>query len=155
MWRELKDVGAGELVGAADEHHNGDDERVVLPVGGSQIERLARVATPAKDEIRKKREEDTVVRRPGVDRGRRLDARRAEEAAVEMQREPFAEIVLSNDVARERDDDSVNPHGQRFALRDAPLRSTFGEVGKRTMTRQKGDDADEQDDQKKTDGVVD
>jgi hypothetical protein len=70
MRRELKDVGAGELVGAADEHDNGDDERVVLPVRGSQIEHLARVATPAKDEIRKKREEDTVVRGPGVDRGR-------------------------------------------------------------------------------------
>jgi hypothetical protein len=70
MPRELKDVGAGKLVGAAGEHDNGDDERVVLPVGGSQIERLARAATPAKDEIRKKCEEDTVVRGPGVDRCR-------------------------------------------------------------------------------------
>ena len=80
--------------------------------------------------------------------------RRAEEAAVEMQREPFAEIVLSNDAAREQDDGAVNPHGQRFAQRDAQLRSAFGEVGKWTMTRQKGDDADEQDDRKETYGVV-
>src|SRR5580704_17262329 len=71
-----------------------------------------------------------------------------------MQREPFAEIVLSNDAAREQDDDAVNPHGQRFAQRDAPLRSAFAEVGKWTMTRQQGDDADEQDDRKETDGVV-
>ena len=70
MRRELKDVGAGELIGAADKHHNGDDERVVLPTSRSQIKRLERVATPSKDEIRKKCEEDTVVRGPGVDRGR-------------------------------------------------------------------------------------
>src|ERR1700730_5389155 len=86
MQSELKDVGAGELVGAADEHDNGDDERIVLPVGGSQIERLSRVATPTKDEIRKKSKEDSVVGGPGIDRGRRLDPRRAEETAVEMQR---------------------------------------------------------------------
>ena len=71
-----------------------------------------------------------------------------------MHREPFAEIVLSNDAACEQDNDTVNPHGQRFAQRDAPFRSAFGEVGKRTMTRQKGDDSDEQDDRKETYGVV-
>jgi hypothetical protein len=66
-----------------------------------------------------------------------------------MQREPFAKIVLSDDAAREQDDGAVNPHCQRFAHRNAPLWSAFGEVGKWTMTRQKGDDADEQDDRKR------
>src|SRR5580698_1900287 len=71
-----------------------------------------------------------------------------------MQRNPFAEIVLSKDAASEQDEGAVNPHGQRFAQRDAPLRSAFREAGKWTMTRQKGDDADEHDDRKETDGVV-
>lgn len=71
-----------------------------------------------------------------------------------MQRDPFAEIVLSNDAPREQYDGAVNPHGQCFAQRYAPLRSAFGEVGKGTTTRQKGDDADEQDDRKETNGVV-
>jgi len=65
-----------------------------------------------------------------------------------MQRDPFAEIVLSNQAACEQDAGAVNPHGHRFAQRDAPLRSAFAEVGKGTMTGQKGDDADEQDDRK-------
>lgn len=80
--------------------------------------------------------------------------RRAEEAAVEMQRDPFAEIVLTYDASGEQDDGAINPHGQRFAQRYTPLRSTFGEAGNWTMTRQKGDDADEQDDHEEADGVV-
>src|SRR5277367_1546521 len=71
-----------------------------------------------------------------------------------MQREPFAEIALSNNAARKQDGGTVNPHGQGFAQRDAPLGSAFGKIGKWTMTRQKGDDANEQDDHKQTDGVV-
>src|ERR1700722_165957 len=71
-----------------------------------------------------------------------------------MQREPFSEIVLPNDAARKQDDDAIKPHDQRLAPCDAALRSAFREVKKGTMTRQKRDDADEQDDRKETNGVV-
>ena len=112
------------------------------------------VATEAKDEIRKKREEDAVVRGPGVDRCRRLHVRRAEEASVEMQRDPFSEEVLSDDAAREQNDGAVYPHGNDFSQRDPSLGSAFCEVGRWTTARQKCDHADEQDDHKETDRVV-
>ena len=71
-----------------------------------------------------------------------------------MQRDPFAEEVLSDDAAREQNEGAVYPHGNGLSQRDASLRSAFGEIGRETTTRQKSDDADEQDDHEQTDGVV-
>src|SRR5882757_9538591 len=71
-----------------------------------------------------------------------------------MQTNAFAEIVLTDETAREQDDGAVDPHGPCLAKCDGSLRSALDEIGKWAAARQKRDDADEQNDGKETDGVV-
>src|ERR1700722_11202208 len=80
--------------------------------------------------------------------------RRAEEAAIEMQRDPFTEIALPDETAREQNDGAVDPHRPCLAERNGPLRRSFGEAGEWAATGQEMDDADKQDDRKEADGVV-